>query len=189
MSRALEADDDRQAAPKMHNAAWRNMIARRRWFRCRALKFPGVFYCAYAAPRFNRKTPDPVVSRGRNDKHKLILKKITHGACLFAPCQDIPCSARRGFYDRPFSGGIPCASKPWSTPANRRPRSLTDFIITIKTHSQLLSTKTDFCSEMGLVGNDRGAGRASAVLRKLRVRHCQSWQAVPARIAPTHQRL
>jgi hypothetical protein len=28
---------------KMHNAAWRNMIARRRWFRCRALKSPGAF--------------------------------------------------------------------------------------------------------------------------------------------------
>jgi hypothetical protein len=56
------------------------MIAKRRWFRCRALKFPGVFYCAYAALRFNRKAPNPVVSRGRNDKHKLILKKITHGA-------------------------------------------------------------------------------------------------------------
>ena len=69
----------------MRNAAWRNMIAKRRWFRCRALKSPGVFYCAYAALRFNRKAPNPVVSRGRNDKHKLILKRITHGACLFAP--------------------------------------------------------------------------------------------------------
>jgi hypothetical protein len=45
---------------------------------------PANFYCAYAALRFNRKAPNPVVSRGRNDKHKLILKKITHGACLFA---------------------------------------------------------------------------------------------------------
>jgi len=78
----------------MHNAAWRNMIAKRRWFRCRALKSPGVFYCAYAALTFNQKSPNPVVSRGRNDKHKLILKKITHGACLFAPFQGI-CNARR----------------------------------------------------------------------------------------------
>src|SRR5450631_728736 len=80
----------------MHNAAWRNMIAKRRWFRCRALKSPGVFYCAYAALTFNQKSPNPVVSRGRNDKHKLILKKITHGACLSAPFQGI-CRARRDF--------------------------------------------------------------------------------------------
>jgi hypothetical protein len=165
------------------------MIAKRRWFRCRALKSPGVFYCAYAALRFNRKAPDPVVSRSRNDKHKLIMNKITHGACLFAPSPAHSLQRTLKILRPAFSGCIPCASKPWSTAANRRPRSLTDFMITIKTHSQLLSTKTDFCSEMGLVGNDRGAGRASAVLRKLRVRHCQTWQAVPARIAPTHQRL
>jgi hypothetical protein len=42
--------------------------------------------------------------------------------------------------------------EPRSIAANRRPRSLTDFLITIKKHSQLLSTKTDFCSEMALVG-------------------------------------
>jgi len=89
----------------------------------------------------------------------------------------------------PHLDGPACASKPWSTAANRRPRSLTDFIITIKTHSQLLSTKTDSLFRNGVSWYDRGAGRASAVLRKLRVRHCQSWQAVPARIAPTHQRL
>jgi hypothetical protein len=28
--------------PEMHNATRRNMIAGRRWFRCRALKSPGV---------------------------------------------------------------------------------------------------------------------------------------------------
>jgi hypothetical protein len=50
----------------------------------RALKSASVFYGAYAALRFNRKAPNPLVSRGRNDKHKLILKKITQGACLFA---------------------------------------------------------------------------------------------------------
>jgi hypothetical protein len=77
--------------------------------------------------------------------------------------------------------------EPRSIAANRRPRSLTDFIITIKTHSQLLSTKTDFLFRNGVGWYDRGAGRASAVLRKLRVRHCQSWQAVPDRIAPTYQ--
>ena len=59
--------------------------SRRGMFFQRALKSAGVFYGAYAALRFNRKAPNPVVSRGRNDKHKLILKKITHGACLFAP--------------------------------------------------------------------------------------------------------
>jgi len=75
--------------------------------------------------------------------------------------------------------------------ARRRPRSFTDFQITIKTHSPLLSTKTktDFLFRNGFNWYDRGGGRASAVLRKLRVRHCQNWQAVPDRIAPTHQRL
>jgi hypothetical protein len=165
------------------------MIAKRRWFRCRALKSPGVFYCAYAARRFNRKAPNPVVSRGRNDKHKLILKKITHGACLFASLPRHSLLRTPKILRPAFSGCITCASKPWSTAANSRPRSLTDFIITIKTHSQLLSTKTDFLFGNGASWYDRGAGRASAVLRKLRVRHCQSWQAVPAWIAPTHQRL
>jgi hypothetical protein len=165
------------------------MIAERRWFRCRALKSPGVFYCAYAALRFNRKAPDPVVSRGRNDKHKLILNKITHGACLFAPLPGHSLQCTPKILRPAFSGCSPCASKPWSTAANRRPRSLTDFIITIKTHSQLLSTKTDFLFRNGVGWYDRGAGRASAVLRKLRVRHCQTWQAVPTWIAPTHQRL
>ena len=163
------------------------MIAKRRWFRCRALKSPGVFYCAYAALRFNRKAPNPVVSRGRNDKHKLILKKITHGACLFAPLPRH--STRRRFLRPAFSGCITCASKPWNMAANRRPRSLTDFIITIKTYSQLLSTKLFFFVQKWRSLYDPGAGRASAVLRKLRVRHCQSWQAIPDRIAPTHQRL
>ena len=147
---------------------------------------PGRFK---AGLRFDRKAPNPVVSRGRYDKHKLILNKITHGACLFAPLPRHSLQRTPKILRPAFSGWITCASKPWSAAANRRPRSLTDFLITIKTHSQLLSTKTDFCSEMGLVGNDRDAGRASAVLRKLRVRHCQTWQAVPAWIASTHQRL
>lgn len=142
-----------------------------------------------AGLRFNRKAPNPVVSRGRNDKHKLILNKITHGACLFAPLPRHSLQRTLKILRPAFSGCITCASKPWSTAANRRPRSLTDFMITIKTHSQLLSTKTDFLFGNGASWYDRGAGRASAVLRKLRVRHCQSWQAVPARIAPTHQRL
>jgi hypothetical protein len=90
---------------------------------------------------------------------------------------------------RPAPGRTGLRLEPWSTAANRRPRSLTDFIITIKTHSQLLSTKTDSLFRNGVSWYDRGAGRASAVLRKLRVRHCQSWQAIPDRIAPTHQRL
>src|ERR1700676_3203266 len=128
------------------------MIARRRWFRCRALKSPGVFYCAYAALRFNRKAPNPVVSRGRNDKYKLILKKITHGACLFAPLPRHSLQRTPKILRPAVSGCITCASKPWSTAANRRPRSLTDFIITIKTHSPLLSTKTDFLFRNGLVG-------------------------------------
>ena len=58
--------------------------SRRGMFFQRALISAGVFYRAYAALRFNRKAPNPVVSRGRNDKHKLILKKITHGARLLA---------------------------------------------------------------------------------------------------------
>jgi hypothetical protein len=156
------------------------MIAKRRWFRCRALKSPGVFCCAHAALRFNRKAPNPVVSRGRNNKHKLILKKITHGACLFDPLPKHSLQRTPKILRPVFSGCITCASKPWSTAANRRPRSLTDFIITIKTHSQLLSTKTDFLFRDGVSWYDRGADRASAALRKLRVRHCQSWQAVPA---------
>src|SRR5882724_13720378 len=98
----------------------------------------------------------------------------------------MPCSARRRFYDPPFLAGSPALR---NYGARRRPRSLTDFLITIKTHSQLLSTKTDFLFRNGVNWYDRGAGRASAVLRKLRVRHRQGWQAVPAWIAPTHQRL
>ena len=66
--------------------------SRRGMFFQRALKSAGVFYGAYAALRFNRKAPNPVVSRRRNDKHKLILKKITHGACLFAHAEDFTTS-------------------------------------------------------------------------------------------------
>ena len=44
--------------------------SRRGMFFQRALKSAGVFYGAYAALRFNRKAPNPGVSRGRNDKHK-----------------------------------------------------------------------------------------------------------------------
>jgi hypothetical protein len=87
---------------------------------------------------------------------------------------------------QPFLAGSPALR---NHGARRRPRSLTDFLITIKTHSPLLSTKTDSLFRNGVSWYDRGAGRASAVLRKLRVRHCQNWQAVPAWIAPPHQRL
>ena len=37
---------------RMHNAAQRNMIARRCWFSCRAPKSPGVNVSAQGAPRF-----------------------------------------------------------------------------------------------------------------------------------------
>src|SRR5712664_1779187 len=160
--------------------------SRRGMFVQRALKSAGVFYGAYAALRFNRKAPNPVVSRGPNDKHKLILKKITHRACLFAPLPEHSLQRTRKILRPPFLAGSPALR---NHGARRRPRSLTDFLITIKTHSPLLSTKTYFLFRNGVNWYDRAAGRASAVLRKLRVRHCQNWQAVPDRIAPTHQRL
>ena len=59
--------------------------SRRGMFFQRALKSASVFYCAYAALRFNRKAPNPVVSRGRNDKQKLILKKNYARSVSFRP--------------------------------------------------------------------------------------------------------
>jgi hypothetical protein len=43
----------------MHNAAKRNMIAQRRWFRYRALKFPGKVLSTRVLPRFNERAPYP----------------------------------------------------------------------------------------------------------------------------------
>jgi hypothetical protein len=83
----------------------------------RALKSAGVFYRAYAALRFNRKAPNLVISRGRNDKHKLILKKITLGACLFAPLPGHSLQRTPKIFRPAFSGWFTCASKPWRTAA------------------------------------------------------------------------
>jgi len=59
--------------------------SRRGMFFQRAPQIRRRILCAYAALRFNRKAPNPVVSRSRNDKQKLILKKNYARSVSFRP--------------------------------------------------------------------------------------------------------